>query len=257
MEDTLCSKWNGFQENMGTSFGRLRGTSNFSDVTLVCEDGEQIDLHQIVLAAFSPFLEKLLERKDHPHPLFNMRGITKADLGGIFLYYFLYNLYYFLFCGEVNILQENVESFLAIADQLKVKGLQPNKKETKKQVQKEMARNLTKSKPKPPSKRKEKQGNVSTDIKYETVPDSSRYEQTNDYSDQLQKHKEKVNSMQEKSENNISNEPYNLHAYSCKVCGKEGVQKNIESHIEVHHMENIVLDCPLCKKNFSSMTALW
>ena len=62
--------------------------------------------------------------------------------------------------------------------------------------------------------------------------------------------------MMEKTENHISNESYNLQAYSCKVCKKEGVKTNIKKHIEVHHIKNIALVCPLCEKTCSSMTAL-
>ena len=163
-------------------------------------------------------------------------------------------------CGEANILQKNLESFLAIAQDLKVKGLQQDNKETGKEKEKErrdlkeketeMAPNVAKSNPISTSNRKE--GNNS--IKSEPFQELSNVEF--DFSDQLEKHKEKVNSMLERSGNHISNNSYNLQAYSCKVCGKEGVKTNIKNHIEVHHMENISLGCPLCEKICSSMPAL-
>ena len=261
MEDKLCLKWNDFQENISTSFGKLRQDNNFSDVTLVCEDGDQVDSHKVILAAFSPFFAKLLERNDHPRPMIYMRGIKKVDLSAVidFLYY-----------GEANILQKNLEPFLAIAEDLKVKGLQQDNKGIGKRKDKEtgdvkenetgMAPHLTKPSPKTPSNKKEKQENNSIDeIKCEPVEDFSNVEdeQTGDFSDQLEKHQEKVNSMLEKSQNHISNGSNKLHiAYSCKVCGKEGVRTNIKKHIEGHHMENISLNCSLCEKNCSSMTAL-
>ena len=81
-------------------------------------------------------------------------------------------------------------------------------------------------------------------------------EETTTFNDQLKMHREKVNSMLEKTEKHISNELYNLRAYSCKVCGKEGVKTNMEKHIEVHHMEKIALGCSLCEKSLGSTTAL-
>ena len=255
MDEQLCLQWNDFQENISTSFGKLRQDNNFSDVTLVCEDGNQIYSHRVILAAFSPFFAKLFKRNDHPHPLIYMRGVKEVDLSAVMD---------FLYCGEANVLQKNLESFLAVAQELKVKGLQQDDKETGNQKEKEtvdlketgMVPNLAKSSPKPASNRKEKQGNNS--IKSEPFQElSNEYGKTNDFSDQLEKHKEKVNSMLERSENHISNgELYNLRAYSCKVCGKEGVKTNIKNHIEVHHMENISLGCPLCEKICSSMPAL-
>ena len=257
MEDKLCLKWNDFQENISAAFGKLRQGSNFSDVTLVCEDGEQIDSHKVILAAFSPFFEKLLERNVHPHPMIFMRGIKKEDLGAVID---------FLYCGEANILQENLDSFLAIAGDLKVKGLQRDEKETAKQKEMQQDKNETEkqnekgmttklAKTKPPSKRKEKQVNDSTsEVKCEQNAEDGSTISPND---QLQMHKEKVMSMLEKSENHISNGIlYNLRAYSCKVCGKEGVKTNMEKHIEVHHMEKIALGCSLCEKSLGSTTAL-
>ena len=252
MEDKLCLKWNDFQESISSSFGKLREENNFSDVTLVCDDGEQIDSHKVILAAFSPFFAKLLERNDHPYPLIYMRGIKKVDLGAVID---------FLYFGEANILQKNLEPFLAIAQDLKVKGLQEGKKETgdlEEKATEKIVRNIEKPSSKPNSKRKEKVRNDSIgEIKCEPVEDFSNVEseQRNDISDQLERHKEKVNSIMEKSENHISNESYNLQAYSCKVCGKEGVRTNIKKHIERHNMENISLDCQLCEKTCSSMTA--
>ena len=39
MFETLCLQWNDFKENVVTAFGSLRGDNDFTDVTLVCEDG--------------------------------------------------------------------------------------------------------------------------------------------------------------------------------------------------------------------------
>ena len=46
----------------------LREDKYFTDVTLACEDGQQVEAHKVILAASSPFFQRLLER--HKHPLF-------------------------------------------------------------------------------------------------------------------------------------------------------------------------------------------
>ena len=38
----------------------LRAENNFSDVTLVCEDGQKVEAHKVILAASSPFFQMLL-----------------------------------------------------------------------------------------------------------------------------------------------------------------------------------------------------
>ena len=69
MSEKLCLKWNDFQENANTAFGSLREDAEFADVTLACEDGQQIEAHKVILAASSPFFQNLLNRNRHPQPL--------------------------------------------------------------------------------------------------------------------------------------------------------------------------------------------
>ena len=42
MAEKLCLQWNDFRENVKTAFGNLKEDTNFTDVTLFCEDGKQI-----------------------------------------------------------------------------------------------------------------------------------------------------------------------------------------------------------------------
>ena len=66
MSEKLCLQWNDFKANVNSAFGRLRDDKEFSDVTLACEDGQQMEAHKVILAASSPFLEKILQRNKHP-----------------------------------------------------------------------------------------------------------------------------------------------------------------------------------------------
>ena len=51
--EKFCLKWNDFQENISSAFGSLREDRDFSDVTLACEDGQQVEAHRVILAASS------------------------------------------------------------------------------------------------------------------------------------------------------------------------------------------------------------
>ena len=81
MSEKLFLQWNDFQENIKSAFGHLREESDFADVTLACEDGQQVEAHKVILAASSPFFQKLLGRFKHPHPLIYMRGVKSDDPG--------------------------------------------------------------------------------------------------------------------------------------------------------------------------------
>ena len=69
----------------------------------------------MILISSSPFFLNLLKRNKHPHPLVYMRG---------FKYENLHSMLDFLYRGEANVHQENLDSFLAMADELWLKGLE-------------------------------------------------------------------------------------------------------------------------------------
>ena len=56
----------------------------------------------------------ILKRNRHPHPLIYMRGVNSEELGAIVN---------FLYFGEANIFQQNLDSFLALAEELRLSGL--------------------------------------------------------------------------------------------------------------------------------------
>ena len=114
MEEKLSVQWADFQNNLSASFGELRTDNYFADVTLACEDRD-FEVHKLILSASSPFFKALLKRANkQPHPMIYMRGMQAKDLEA---------LVDFIYLGEANILQENLGSFLAIAEELKLKGL--------------------------------------------------------------------------------------------------------------------------------------
>ena len=61
MSEKLCLQWNDFQENIKSAFGNLREDNDFSDVTLACEDGQQVEAHKVILAVSSLFSRSCLD----------------------------------------------------------------------------------------------------------------------------------------------------------------------------------------------------
>ena len=112
--EKLCLKWNEFRENISSAFGDLRNDSEFSDVTLACDDGTQIEAHKVVLASSSPFFKDLLKKNKHQHLIIYMRKVKAEDLVAIVD---------FLYFGEASVFQEDLDGFLALAEDLKLKGL--------------------------------------------------------------------------------------------------------------------------------------
>ena len=63
MSEKLCIKWSDFTESVNSAFGRLRNDKELTDVTLACEDGQEVTAHKLILAASSPFFEKILQNR--------------------------------------------------------------------------------------------------------------------------------------------------------------------------------------------------
>jgi len=147
--EKFCLRWNDFESNISSAFRELRDDKDFFDITLACDD-EQIQAHKVILSACSPFFRNILRRNPHQHPLLYLKGVKYTDLQSVLN---------FMYHGEVNVAQEELNSFLAVAEDLRVKGLTQNQshqaenttKERQHAVQKPQA---TKTPSRPPDREK-------------------------------------------------------------------------------------------------------
>ena len=257
MPENICLKWDDFQDNVNSAFGNLRGGGDFSDVTLACEDGQHIEAHRLILAASSPFFQDLLRRSKQAYPIIYMKGIRSEDLISIID---------FLYCGEANIYQDNLDSFLAIAQDLKLKGLMAQNEDE----------NETEEKSNPGSLMGQKEGEKETEEEKSSTGSSRRSMQMNSKltlkregenttlerskeilifdSGDLQALDEKVKLMMVKSQNLIPSGK--KRADICKVCGKEGEGIAIRDHIESKHLEGVSLPCNTCGNTFKTRRQL-
>jgi hypothetical protein len=103
-----------FQTNITETFKQFGKTDTFSDVTLACDDGQLFNAHKIVLSAGSKFFRNILERTKHPQPFIYLKGINVDELG---------NIIDFLSTGEAIMEQENLETFMKVAEELQINGL--------------------------------------------------------------------------------------------------------------------------------------
>ena len=236
MSEKLCLQWNDFNDNVTSSFESLRENGDFADVTLACEDGKQVEAHKVILASSSPFFQRILRRNAHPHPLIYMTGIKSDNLLAIID---------FLYCGEANIYQKNLDSFLAIAEELQLKGLMGKTENTADVIQKDSFKM-------PDAAAQVKQeSNV-----LETVPPNHSkifanevdfvVAGKNDFSVDFQKLDQRTNLTMEKTSRTTPSGPI----YVCKVCGKEGRNAQLKAHIQANHLEGVSLSCNFCEKTF-------
>ena len=114
MSEKFSLKWNDFQTNVANSFRKLRNEDDFYDVTLVSDDRQQVSAHKIVLSASSEYFRTILKSNKHSHPMVCLNGVNSLDLKNIIEY--IYN-------GEIQIYQEQLDQFLSMAQRFQLEGL--------------------------------------------------------------------------------------------------------------------------------------
>ena len=117
--DKFCLRWNDFESNLSAAFQEVREENSLYDVTVACDGGGEFPAHRLVLAACSQVLRQVICRKsqlggNQQQQVIYLRGVNSRDLK--FILSFMYQ-------GEVSIAQDHLNSFLAVAEDLQVKGL--------------------------------------------------------------------------------------------------------------------------------------
>jgi len=106
-------KWDNHLQNLSCLFDALLEEQKFVDVTLCC-DGGMLRAHKIILSSCSPFFDVLL--RDHPsnNPIIVMNDVPLAEMKKVLEY---------MYKGELNVVQDEIESFVETATMLAVRGL--------------------------------------------------------------------------------------------------------------------------------------
>lgn len=94
-------------------FDQLFQNEALVDVTLAC-DGLSLKAHKVVLSACSPYFQSLFLDNPCQHPIVFLKDVRYSDLKA---------LVDFMYKGEVNVSQEQLNAVLETAESLKVKGL--------------------------------------------------------------------------------------------------------------------------------------
>lgn len=106
-------RWNNYLRHVTSAFDALRCQEDLVDVTLCCE-GKKIRAHKMLLSACSTYFKDIFKENPCQHPVIIFRNVRYEDLWAIIN---------FMYHGEVNIVQEQLASFLTTAELLEVQGL--------------------------------------------------------------------------------------------------------------------------------------
>lgn len=109
----FCLRWNNYQTNLTNVFDELLQSESFVDVTLACE-GQSIKAHKMILSACSPYFQALFYDNPCQHPIVIMRDVRWQELKA---------LMEFMYKGEINVSQDQINPLLKVAEMLKIRGL--------------------------------------------------------------------------------------------------------------------------------------
>jgi len=271
--DKFCLRWNDFENNISNSFKELKDDKDFFDVTLAC-NGQQLQAHKVILSACSPFFRSVLKANPHPHPLLYLKGVQYEEILSVLN---------FMYHGEVNVAQEDLNAFLAVAEDLAVKGLtQNNNSETNaKQPEPSILKTgdqLLSSQHKIQSsldvenikRKKEIQDHVprikteapvilddcitEPEVSHEVV-ENSQYQESQDEYGYEQHYQESSLVYQEEEEMMNTAQGWNFSKqFSCYECGKSySNKKALQNHRNSHKGLTF---CEVCSKHFSTVSNL-
>ena len=114
MSEKFALKWNDFQSNWTKSFSEFRKDPDFADVILISEDKMKFSAHRLLLSSCSNIFKFILKENTQVNPLLYLGGVSSKNLCFILDY---------IYQGEVNLFQEQLDSFLESARNLEIEGL--------------------------------------------------------------------------------------------------------------------------------------
>ncbi|XP_051175491.1 GDNF-inducible zinc finger protein 1-like [Leptopilina boulardi] len=111
--------WNTFPRNLSSGLYNLLTGEQLVDVTLAAE-GQILRAHKLILSVCSTYFRELFKGNSCKHPIVILKDVNYRDLSAML---------HFMYQGEVNIKQEDIASFLKVAEVLQIKGLTKNNDE--------------------------------------------------------------------------------------------------------------------------------
>ena len=115
VEEKLLVRWNDFKVEAPDSQRRMWEEMEFTDVTLVTADEQQINSHRLILSAHSSFFKKILTRNPQQNLVVYLKDICLSEL--VLLLEYVYT-------GQVEVGKEQLQNFLASGKELGFKGME-------------------------------------------------------------------------------------------------------------------------------------
>ena len=211
MTEKFLLKWNDFHSNISSLFSTLRSEDYLHDVTLVSDDGQHVNAHKLVPSACSDYCKDIFKKTKTSNPYLCLEGVSSKNISDILEY--VYN-------GQVQIFQADLNQFLNIAQRFKLNGLLSNS-----------------------------DNDIMEECKNEKVEDGedSSFKNVEFSMEEVDQLNNKINELIKREENGDN---------MCSLCGKLSKRLNMmRNHIETH-LEGLSFPCNFCPAILRSRNSL-
>ena len=245
MSEKFNLKWTDYQSNWNRSLSELRNDSDLADVTLISDDKVKFSAHKIVLSSCSNMFKFILKGNTHANPLLYLGGISSINLGLILDY---------IYHGEVNLSQEQLDSFLGCAQKLELEGVIGYNNDE--QEIDEDGENMVALK-REVVELDEERKMVNVDQTNTTIRHCSRASASITFNNDINTD---VRSMTPEEIEKKTRELYERKdgVWICLICGYVSLSSSstVRKHVETH-LEGLSYTCAMCSKVFRTRNALY
>jgi len=197
--------------------------TRLQDVTLVCDDGQHIRAHKIVLSARSPLFKEVLNGERDLNPFIYFCEFQKSEIE---------TLMEFLYRGSTVISEENMRSFFRIAKLLKIDGVNVDP------VTSDTSPVITDNEDKLSTSHENFDSEVQSNIESD-----SHVKEFDDRVEDIKIKDDRI-SFEKCDETNETFSKING-LWECNICGRTFIRKNhVTTHVLIHNEEPV--PCPEC-----------
>ena len=241
MSEKFCLKWNDYQSNWNKSLYELRKDADFADVTLISDDKVKFSAHRILLSTCSNLFKFILKGNIQTN-LF-LSGVNSHNLEFILDY---------IYHGEINMYQNQLDSFLESAQKLEIEGLLGGNEERHENINEEKYVD-----PELEEHNENAQDEGESLVRMDNEVIKMRRPCAREPKDVV---KIDVGSLDTGEVDKRMRELYErtnegLRCLVCDYTSKGSKSTNIRMHVEIH-MDGLVFTCKLCSKEFRSRNIL-
>ena len=114
--DKFCLNWDDYPYSVTSVIYQIHLEGQLQDVTLVCEDKAIVGAHRLILSASSKFFREILSSLPSHNPCIYLKGTTHKQIN---------QAIELMYSGKLVINEEDLSSFLSIARDLDIEGVNP------------------------------------------------------------------------------------------------------------------------------------